>query len=92
MEIRWIRVRVRPMASPANPLGARTYGSTICGKSGEVLAALTGATLAADGLPGSLHSGGSDALSTRRQGARQGHRGGAVQDRARQVNTELTDA
>jgi hypothetical protein len=28
-----------------------------------VLATLTGATLAADGLPGSLHPGGSDALS-----------------------------
>ena len=47
--------------------------------SGAVLAALTGATLAADGLPGSLHPGGSDALSARRQGARQDHRGGALQ-------------
>jgi len=24
MEMRWIRVRVRPMARPANPLGARS--------------------------------------------------------------------
>jgi hypothetical protein len=29
-----------------------------------VLATLTGATLAADGLPGSLHPGGSDASSS----------------------------
>jgi hypothetical protein len=28
MEMRWIRVRVRPMARPANPLGARSIGGS----------------------------------------------------------------
>ena len=92
MEIRWIRVRVRPMARPANPLGRPDLRLHDLRHSGVVLAAPDGCHAGrSDGLPGSLHPGGSDALSARRTRQGSGDRRDAVQARCRRTLVTLVE-
>ena len=62
-----------------------------CATPGRCWRPLTGATLAADGLPGSLHPGGSDALSARRTRQGSGDRRDAEPARCRQSFVTLLE-